>query len=61
MKKISLALILICLIASCGKKGDPEYEDQKKRLKFKVALLKKFNEIYKKKTYYRKSECAKYC
>ena len=31
IKKITLALILCCIIVSCGKKGDPEYEDPKKK------------------------------
>ena len=32
IKKIILALtlLLFCMIASCGKKGDPEYKDSKK-------------------------------
>ena len=41
MKKISLALVLICLITSCGKKGDPEYEDQKKKAEIQSCLIKK--------------------
>ena len=30
-KKIILALILCCMITSCGKKGDPVYKDPKKK------------------------------
>ena len=32
IKKIilTLTLLLFCMIASCGKKGDPEYKDPKK-------------------------------
>ena len=30
IKKITLALLLFCMIVSCGKKGDPEYKDSKK-------------------------------
>ena len=30
IKKTTLILILLCMIASCGKKGDPKYEDPKK-------------------------------
>ena len=32
IKKIilPLTLLLFCMIASCGKKGDPEYKDPKK-------------------------------
>tara|TARA_B100000073_G_C23297020_1_gene396970 strand:+ start:54 stop:185 length:132 start_codon:yes stop_codon:yes gene_type:complete len=33
IKKISLILILFCLIISCGKKGDPEYQDPQKKTK----------------------------
>ena len=31
IKKITLSLILCFLIFSCGKKGDPIYEDQQKK------------------------------
>ena len=31
IKKIILSLILCFLIFSCGKKGDPIYEDQQKK------------------------------
>ena len=31
IKKIILALILCCTLISCGKKGDPFYEDPKKK------------------------------
>ena len=31
IKKIILVLILCCVIFSCGKKGDPVYEDNKKK------------------------------
>ena len=27
IKKITLALLVCCIIVSCGKKGDPEYKD----------------------------------
>ena len=30
IKKIILALVLSCLLISCGKKGDPLYKDSKK-------------------------------
>ena len=32
IKKVTLILILICFLTSCGKKGDPEYQGQKKQL-----------------------------
>ena len=31
IKNIALILILVCVIISCGKKGDPKYEDLKKK------------------------------
>ena len=33
IKKITLAFLLCCIIVSCGKKGDPEYKDPKKKVK----------------------------
>ena len=30
IRKITLSLLLLCLVVSCGKKGDPKYEEQKK-------------------------------
>tara|TARA_B110001450_G_scaffold228555_1_gene228601 strand:+ start:31 stop:162 length:132 start_codon:yes stop_codon:yes gene_type:complete len=33
IKKITLALLLCCIIISCGKKGDPEYKDPEKKVK----------------------------
>ena len=30
IKKITLALMLFCMTISCGKKGNPEYEDPEK-------------------------------
>ena len=38
IKKITLALILCCIIVSCGKKGDPEYDDLKKKAKMQTFL-----------------------
>ena len=29
IKKITLALLLFCMVVSCGKKGDPEYKANK--------------------------------
>ena len=31
IKKFILALILYCVLTSCGKKGDPEYKELKKK------------------------------
>ena len=33
IKKITLFLIFFFMIASCGKKGDPKYEGQEKKVK----------------------------
>ena len=33
IKKITLALLLCCIIVSCGKKGDPEYKDPENKVK----------------------------
>ena len=40
IKKIFLTLILIVFLSSCGKKGDPEYKDSKKRIIFQNILIK---------------------
>ncbi len=41
IKKITLTLIFVCLIVSCGKKGDPEYKDPEKKTKIQSFLIKK--------------------
>ena len=41
IKKITLALILCCIIVSCGKKGDPEYKDPKKKTEIQNILINK--------------------
>jgi len=38
IKKITLTIILCCLIISCGKKGDPVYKESEKRLKYKIFI-----------------------
>ena len=38
IKKITLALVIICMIVSCGKKGDPEYKGLEKKVKMQVIL-----------------------
>ena len=35
IKKITLTLILCFFLISCGKKGDPEYKESKKKILFK--------------------------
>jgi hypothetical protein len=41
IKKLSLALILCCLIVSCGKKGDPSFEEPKAKALIPIELTKK--------------------
>ena len=41
IQKIILALLLCCIVVSCGKKGDPEYKDQEKKAKMQTILIKK--------------------
>jgi|TARA_B100000902_G_scaffold392785_1_gene445765 predicted small lipoprotein YifL len=41
IKKIMLALLLSCVVVSCGKKGDPEYKDPKNEAKIQVILIQK--------------------
>ena len=33
IKKTILAIFFVCMIISCGKKGDPEYKDPSKQTK----------------------------
>ena len=32
IKKITLVLVLLCFIVSCGKKGDPKYTSSQKNI-----------------------------
>jgi len=41
IKKITLALLLCCIIVSCGKKGDPEYKDPEKKVKIQIIFKDK--------------------
>ena len=41
IKKIALTLVLCCLIVSCGKKGDPVYEDPKKKAEIQSIMINK--------------------
>ena len=41
IKKITLALIICCIVVSCGKKGDPEYKELKKKAKMQTILINK--------------------
>ena len=39
IKKITLALLLCCIIISCGKKGNPEYKDTQQKTKIKTTFI----------------------
>ena len=39
IRKFTLALILCCILISCGKKGDPKYEDPDKKAEIKEVLI----------------------
>ena len=41
IKKITLILILCCIIISCGKKGNPEYKNSEKKTKIPSTLTSK--------------------
>ena len=41
IKKISLVLLLCCIVISCGKKGDPKYKDPEKETKMQRLLVNK--------------------
>jgi hypothetical protein len=41
IQKTLLALLLCCIVVSCGKKGDPEYKDPKKKTMMQSILIKK--------------------
>ncbi len=40
MKNIILVLILCCMIISCGKKGDPKYQDSQKKVSMQTNSIK---------------------
>ncbi len=41
IKKIALIFLMCCLLGSCGKKGDPQYNDTEKKAKIKIILTNK--------------------
>ena len=41
MRKLTLALILCCILISCGKKGDPEYKESKIKKNMQLLLINK--------------------
>ena len=40
INKIILLLLLCCIVISCGKKGDPEYKDPKKKVEVQKMTIK---------------------
>ena len=41
IKKITLTMLLFCIIISCGKKGDPKYIDPEKKVKIHTIFINK--------------------
>ena len=41
IKKITLILLFCFLVVSCGKKGDPEYKEPKKKTKIQTIVINK--------------------
>ncbi len=41
IRKFVLALMLCCILISCGKKGDPEYKEPKKKANMQLLLINK--------------------
>ena len=39
IKKFTIIILLICVIISCGKKGDPQYVDPDKKAEMKQVLI----------------------
>ena len=38
-KKLTIIILLFCLIISCGKKGDPKYVDPDKKAEIKLVSI----------------------
>jgi hypothetical protein len=41
IKKISFIFLICCLLVSCGKKGDPKYQDLKQKAEKVIILTNK--------------------
>ena len=41
IKKISFIFLIFCLLASCGKKGDPKYKEPKQKAEKIIILTNK--------------------
>ncbi len=40
IRKFALALIMCCILISCGKKGDPEYKETTMKINMQSLLIK---------------------
>ena len=43
IKKITFVILVCCLLASCGKKSDPEYQVQNKETKILTIIINKIS------------------
>ena len=41
IRKFTLALIVFCVLISCGKKGDPEYKESTIKTNMQLLLINK--------------------
>ena len=41
IRKFALALMLFCILISCGKKGDPEYKESTIKKNMQLILINK--------------------
>ena len=41
IRKLALALMLCCILISCGKKGDPEYKESRNKKNMQLLLINK--------------------
>ncbi len=41
IRKFALALILFCILISCGKKGDPQYKESTIKENMQILLINK--------------------
>ena len=41
IKKITFAILFCVMIISCGKKGDPEYKELKKKVELQIIAINK--------------------
>ena len=41
IRKFALALMLLCILISCGKKGDPEYKESTIKKSMQLLIINK--------------------